>query len=403
MVETIRQHQRRRRRRGPARWRADALVDVGIGGPRPRAVVATRSSSAGGMNQRVMIAMAMTPSRTCSSPTSRRRRSTSRRRHRSSSSSATITRRARHGAHPDHARHRARAPNTSTGWSSCMPGRVVRDRPGRGRHRASRATRTRRRCCESVPRADLAPGERLAAIPGELPDPARCRVGCPFAPPLPYVMDVCRRGRPDRCSRSGRAPRPPATSVAAIGGGACLMSEPLLEVRGLRKHFASRRRAARASQPSLVRAVDGVSLDDRRRARRWGSSARAAAASRRWRGRSCYLERADRGGGPLPGRAAHDGTARGSCGARAQIVFQDPYTSLPPRMRVGDIVGEPLVIHGLGDARETGERVGRACSRTSGSRPIDAAKLPHELSGGQRQRVGNRAGARGAAVAHRRR
>ena len=72
-----------------------------------------------------------------------------------------------------------------------------------------------------------------------------------------------------------------------------------------------------------------------------------------------------------------------------QIIFQDPYASLNPRMTVGDIVGEPLV-----DPRhrrrpsEIAERVERAAARRSGSTPVYGTRYPHEFSGGQRQRIG---------------
>jgi len=72
----------------------------------------------------------------------------------------------------------------------------------------------------------------------------------------------------------------------------------------------------------------------------------------------------------------------------AQMIFQDPYASLNPRMRIGAIVEEPLVVHGLGgSSRERGERVRQLLSQVGLS--ADAAdRLPHEFSGGQRQRIG---------------
>ena len=70
-----------------------------------------------------------------------------------------------------------------------------------------------------------------------------------------------------------------------------------------------------------------------------------------------------------------------------QIVFQDPYASLNPRMRVGDIVGEPLVIHKIGTKNEQGERVGELLRRV-GLDPDYRKRYPHEFSGGQRQRIG---------------
>ncbi len=70
-----------------------------------------------------------------------------------------------------------------------------------------------------------------------------------------------------------------------------------------------------------------------------------------------------------------------------QIVFQDPYASLNPRMKVGDIVGEPLAIHGLGDKAERRDRVAELL-RKVGLNPDYSKRYPHEFSGGQRQRIG---------------
>jgi ABC-type glutathione transport system ATPase component len=70
-----------------------------------------------------------------------------------------------------------------------------------------------------------------------------------------------------------------------------------------------------------------------------------------------------------------------------QIVFQDPYASLNPRMTVRDIVGEPLRIHG-GYRREQGKQRINELLRTVGLSPEHANRFPHEFSGGQRQRIG---------------
>jgi len=70
-----------------------------------------------------------------------------------------------------------------------------------------------------------------------------------------------------------------------------------------------------------------------------------------------------------------------------QLIFQDPFSSLNPRMTVGAIVREPLWVHGIGTARECDERVAETLRRV-GLRPEQASRFPHQFSGGQRQRIG---------------
>jgi oligopeptide transport system ATP-binding protein len=70
-----------------------------------------------------------------------------------------------------------------------------------------------------------------------------------------------------------------------------------------------------------------------------------------------------------------------------QIIFQDPYASLNPRMTVGNIIGEPLEVHGIGDAKERRARV-QELLRLVGLNPYFVQRYPHEFSGGQRQRIG---------------
>jgi len=71
-----------------------------------------------------------------------------------------------------------------------------------------------------------------------------------------------------------------------------------------------------------------------------------------------------------------------------QIVFQDSYGALNPRMRVGSIVGEPLAIHGIGDSRQERRELVAKLLRDVGLDPMAMKKYPHEFSGGQRQRIG---------------
>jgi oligopeptide transport system ATP-binding protein len=72
---------------------------------------------------------------------------------------------------------------------------------------------------------------------------------------------------------------------------------------------------------------------------------------------------------------------------RMQMIFQDPYASLNPRMTVGDIIGEPLVVHGIARGKERRERV-QELLRVVGLNPYFVNRYPHEFSGGQRQRIG---------------
>ncbi len=71
---------------------------------------------------------------------------------------------------------------------------------------------------------------------------------------------------------------------------------------------------------------------------------------------------------------------------RAQIIYQDPYSALNPRKRIGQLIEEPLVIHGLGSAAKRREKVANLLQRV-GLRPEHAERYPHEFSGGQRQRI----------------
>ncbi len=70
-----------------------------------------------------------------------------------------------------------------------------------------------------------------------------------------------------------------------------------------------------------------------------------------------------------------------------QMIFQDPYASLNPRMKVGSIIGEPMIVHNIGDAKKRKERVEELMNLV-GLNPYFVSRYPHEFSGGQRQRIG---------------
>jgi len=181
----------------------------------------------------------------------------------------------------------------------------------------------------------------------------------------------------------GAWPAPGAGAPAAGAGDGAL-----LEVRDLVKHFPVRRRLfGRAS--GLVRAVDGVSL-------RIGAGETLALVGESGSGKTttgrCILRLVE----PTSGAVRFDGTDLLALAPRdmrrmrrqIQVVFQDPYGSLNPRMRVGTIVREPLDIHRIGKSRaERDEAVARLLERVGLDRTM-MRRYPHEFSGGQRQRIG---------------
>ena len=161
---------------------------------------------------------------------------------------------------------------------------------------------------------------------------------------------------------------------------------PLLEVRSLVKHFV--RRHGLWTAPSVVKAVDDVSftIDEGEMFGLVGESGSGKSTTGR-----CILRLIEptsgtvlfRGENVLQFPRARMRRARRDM----QIVFQDPYSSLNPRMRVGEIVEEPLVIHKLGTRPERKQRVAELF-RLVGLDPDHVQRYPHQFSGGQRQRIG---------------
>ena len=166
---------------------------------------------------------------------------------------------------------------------------------------------------------------------------------------------------------------------------------PILEVDNLAKHYPLQRGlvgALRGEAVRTVRAVDGVSFALAR-----GEVLALVGESGCGKTTTALtvlgLVAPSAGVVRFEGRPLHAELRRDRGLRRAiQMIFQDPYESLNPRMRVGEIVAEPLVVHGLGTAAERAAKV-RAALEEVGLRPAEdfANRLPHELSGGQRQRV----------------
>jgi oligopeptide/dipeptide ABC transporter ATP-binding protein len=164
------------------------------------------------------------------------------------------------------------------------------------------------------------------------------------------------------------------------------VSAPVVEADGLVKHFAVRQGMLR--QAATVRAVDGVSfaIEPGRTLGLVGESGCGKTTTSRL---ILGLEAPTGGSIRFDGRelAALDRSGRRRYRRSVQAVFQDPYASLDPRMRVGSILAEPLVINERGMGRAAIDaRVGELLALV-GLPPRAAAQFPHEFSGGQRQRI----------------
>ncbi|HEV2666683.1 MAG TPA: dipeptide ABC transporter ATP-binding protein [Blastocatellia bacterium] len=160
-----------------------------------------------------------------------------------------------------------------------------------------------------------------------------------------------------------------------------MTNQPLVEIKDLEKHFP-------VPHKQVVRAVDGVSFTINR-----GETLGLVGESgcgKTTVGR-CILRLIE----PTSGEIRFDGRDllkldRGELRAlrrRMQIIFQDPYSSLNPRMKVGSIIAEPLEVHRAGDRRERKDRVAELL-RVVGLDPDYGDRYPHQFSGGQRQRIG---------------
>jgi oligopeptide/dipeptide ABC transporter ATP-binding protein len=165
------------------------------------------------------------------------------------------------------------------------------------------------------------------------------------------------------------------------------MSEPILEVRDLVKHFPVRGKGLLRRMVGEVHAVCGVSFD-------LHPGETLGLVGESGCGKSTTGRAVLRLIDPTSGTVRFRGRDMGTLSSRElralrrdiQVVFQDPYASLNPRMTVNDIVAEPLAIHGE-DGADRADRVRELLSLV-GLRPEHGNRYPHEFSGGQRQRVG---------------
>jgi peptide/nickel transport system ATP-binding protein len=255
----------------------------------------------------------------------------------------------------------------------------------------------------SVPRLDRPRDARLETIEGLPPNLLAPPAGCRFAPRCPYRIDICaqepaliemetdHRAACWRAVELALAPAEPATGRAPEAAARRDGAVPLLAVGNLSKHFtvSAGGRVWLGGGKATVRAVQDVSFDIMP-----GETLGLVGESgcgKTTVGR-LILKLED----PTGGAIRFEGTDIAGLRARdmremrrkIQVIFQDPYSSLNPRMTIGQIIGEPLGVYRLEPSRKAArERVEELLGQV-GLFPYMAERYPHELSGGQRQRVG---------------
>ncbi len=271
----------------------------------------------------------------------------------------------------------------------------------------------------SLPRLDAQSREMLRPIPGAPPSLLNLPPGCPFAPRCPIAFGRCvheepallvvAAGHQAACHRSaaladvgtelfvptwtdtgevipnGSATRSAAAPPAPLAG---LPGSTVVEVRDLVKHFPIRGGRVIRHQVGEAHAVCGVSFELRAH-ETLGLVGESGCGKSTTARTLLQLLRASAGSVCYD---SHELTTQSRRQLRPlrqhiQVVFQDPYASLDPRMPVGEIVAEPLRIHGRWD-RRTGPRQVSELFRMVGLNPEHRNRFPHEFSGGQRQRVG---------------
>jgi peptide/nickel transport system ATP-binding protein len=259
---------------------------------------------------------------------------------------------------------------------------------------------------DSVPRVDKAAVHqaRLHAIPGNIPSPLSIPSGCAFHSRCKFALDICRQQRPAleetgaghmaRCVRWRDIPlqHPPQAATVqlpqeTVAKPPAKKGKPLLEVKNLRVHF-SVATGLFARKRGAVKAVQDISFSV-------GEGEVVGLVGESGSGKTTAGRAVLRLIEPTAGEVMFDGADLMKADRmrlrelkkEMQIIFQDPFASLDPRMTVENIIGEALDIHKLatGDARrdlivQWLERVGMSADHLT--------RYPHEFSGGQRQRIG---------------
>ena len=257
----------------------------------------------------------------------------------------------------------------------------------------------------SIPRLSQDGNRRLLTIGGLPPDLSRPPAGCRFAPRCSRATDKCRDQEPpltgERADHlfscwhpvDGPAGASAAAQVAARPAGpdgeaAIAPVPPLLEVRDLVKEFPVTAGAILQRKVAAVHAVSTVSFTVAA-GETFGLVGESGCGKTTIGRVVVALERPDSGSVLLNGQdiSALSGGELRRQRRDLQLMFQDPYSSLDPRMRVGSIIREPLSIQHAGTRHEQQQRVFELLDEVGLPRNA-VERYPHEFSGGQRQRIG---------------
>jgi peptide/nickel transport system ATP-binding protein len=262
----------------------------------------------------------------------------------------------------------------------------------------------------SIPRLDQDAGLQLANIPGIPPDLSHPPVGCRFAARCSRADDKCTSQEPplsgmtlahqfacwhpvdgplsaaDRGERAAAGvtavPRPQEAAAGSVDGA------PLLEVRHLVKEYPVSSGLVLRRKVGSVHAVSDVSFTVEA-GHTFGLVGESGCGKTTIGKVAVALESPNSGQVLLEGRdvARLHGHELRRYRRDLQLMFQDPYSSLDPRMRVGAIIAEPLAIQGIGSRAEQQQRVYELLDEVGLPRNA-VERYPHEFSGGQRQRIG---------------
>lgn len=165
--------------------------------------------------------------------------------------------------------------------------------------------------------------------------------------------------------------------------------EKLLEVNDLKMHFPITRGVIFQRQVGAIKAVDGLDFT-LYRGETLGLVGESGCGKSTTGRAILQLHRPTDGAVLFEGKdlTKTKGEELRKMRRRMQMIFQDPYASLNPRMTVGSIIGEPLEVHGIGSSRKDRQERVQALLKTVGLNPYFVNRYPHEFSGGQRQRIG---------------